>query len=185
MNTAPRFRTGPRAQRGVTMIVVLILMTVMLLGGIALSRMTEVSTLASGNSAFREASLQASEIGINTAYAAVKTLADENLDTGNWYFATTLAQDANGQPTVTWGTAPEITVGAYSVRYVVDRVCTGALPVTDPLRQCLVKQEPQISSSTDRERPDPPTARQFRLTVRVAGPKNTETLVQALVTKGT
>jgi type IV pilus assembly protein PilX len=60
----------------------------------------------------------------------------------------------------------------------------GALPVSDPLRQCLVKQVPQIESATDREKPDPPTARQFRITVRVTGPKDTLTWVQSLVTKG-
>lgn len=166
------------------MIVVLVLLTVMLLGGLALARMNEVGTLASGNAAFREASLQASEVGVNTAYAAVRALADENTDAGTWYFATTQAQDANGVPTVSFDTAPEVVVGAYSVRYIVDRVCTGALPVTEPLRQCLVKQIPQIESSTDREKADPPTARQFRVTVRVTGPKDTRAWVQSLVTKG-
>lgn len=173
-----------QAQRGMTMVVVLVLLAVMLLGGIALARMTEIGTLASGNTAFREASLQASEIGINTAYAAVRALADENTDSGSWYFATSRAVDSNGVPLVSWDTAPEVVVGAYSVRYVVDRVCTGALPVTDPLKQCLVKQVPQIESRTDRERLDPPTARQFRVTVRVTGPKDTQVWVQSLVTKG-
>ena len=60
-----------RADRGMTMLVVLVLMTVTLLGGLALARMTEIGTLASGNAAFREASLQASEVGANTAFAAV------------------------------------------------------------------------------------------------------------------
>jgi Tfp pilus assembly protein PilX len=173
-----------RAQHGVTMIVVLVLLTVMLLGGLALARMTEVSTLASGNAAFREASLQASEVGVNTAYAAVVALTNENTNAGNWYFASTQAQDANGLPVVDFDAAAEVVIGAYSVRYVVDRVCTGALPVTDPLRQCLVKQVAQIESSTDREKPDPPTARQYRITVRVTGPKETRAWVQALVTKG-
>ncbi len=173
-----------QAQRGVTMIVVLVLLTVMLLGGMALARMTEVGTLASGNAAFREASLQVSEVGVNTAYAAIVALANENSNTGSWYFATTQAQDGNGVPTVDFDAAPEVVLGAYSVRYVVDRVCTGALPVIDPLRQCLVKQVAQIESSTDRERPDPPTARQFRITVRVTGPKDTRAWVQSLVTKG-
>lgn len=166
------------------MIVVLVLMTVMLLGGIALARMTEVSTLASGNAAYREASLQASEVGVNTAYAAVVALANENVNAGSWYFASAQAQDANGVPAVDFDAAPEVLLGAYSVRYVVDRVCTGALPVTDPLRQCLVKQVAQLESSTDREKPDPPTARQYRITVRVNGPKGTQAWVQALVTKG-
>lgn len=174
----------PRAQRGVTMLVVLVLLTVMLLGGMGLARMTEVGTLASGNAAFREASLQASEVGVNTAYAAIQGLTDENTNAGNWYYASTLAQDANGLPTVSFDDAPEVVVGAYRARYIVDRVCTGAMPVTNPLRQCLVKQVPQIESSTDREKPDPPTARQYRITVRVTGPKDTQAWVQALITRG-
>ena len=173
-----------RAQRGVTMIIVLVLMTVMLLGGMALARMTEVGTLASGNAAFREASLQASEVGVNTAYAALVALANENDNVGSWYYATAQAQDASGVPVVDFDAAPEVLLGAYSVRYVVDRICTGALPVVDPLRQCLVKQVAQLESSTDREKPDPPTARQYRITVRVNGPKGTQAWVQALVTKG-
>ena len=177
-------RRAARGQRGITMIVVLVLLTVMLLGGLGLARMTEVGTLASGNAAFREASLQASEVGVNTAYAAIRGLTNENANAGNWYYASTLAQDANGVPTVSFDDAPEVVVGAYSARYIVDRVCTGGLPVTDPLRQCLVKQVPQIESSTDREKPDPPTARQYRITVRVTGPKDTRAWVQALITRG-
>lgn len=173
-----------RDQRGMTMVIVLVLLTVMLLGGVALARMTEVGTLASGNAAFREASLQVSEVGINTAFVAVQALTDENTNNGNWYYAQTQAQDANGVPTVSFDTAPEVVVGAYSMRYVVDRVCSGALPVTDPLRQCLVKQVPQLESATDREKPDPPTARQFRITVRVTGPKDTRAWVQVLAHKG-
>ena len=131
-----------------------------------------------------DAAMQASEVGVNTAYQAVRDLTNENSNAGSWYFATAQALDANGVPTVSFDAATEVVVGAYSVRYVVDRVCTGALPVTEPLRQCLVKQIPQIESSTDREKPDPPTARQFRITVRVTGPKDTRAWVQALMTKG-
>lgn len=166
------------------MIVVLVLLTVMLLGGLALARMTEVSTLASGNAAFREASLQASEVGVNTAYAAVIALASENTNDGSWYFASSQAQDANGVPVVDFDAAAQVVLGAYNIRYVVDRICTGAMPVTDPLRQCLVKQEADLESSTDREKPDPRTARQYRITVRVTGPKDTRAWVQALVNKG-
>ncbi len=175
-------RAGPR--RGVTILVVLILMSVMVLGGMALARMTEIGTLATGNSANREASLQASEVGINTAYVAVQALADENADTASWYWATTRAVDGNGMPAIDWSAAPEVVIGSYSVRYVVDRICSVA-PVTDTLRQCLVRQVPQIESSrVGNEAIDPPNARQFRITVRVLGPKDIETYVQTLVTRG-
>lgn len=172
-----------QSSRGVTMLVVLLLMSVMLLGGLALARMTEIGVMATGNSSYREASLQASEVGVNTAYARVRTLTNEETNAGNWYWATMQAQTA-GLPTVTWASAPEVVVGSYSVRYVVERMCDTA-PVTATLRQCLVKQVPQTASSrVGVEELDPPNSRQFRITVRVTGPKDTETWVQSLVTKG-
>ena len=177
---APRFG----GQRGVTMLVVLVLLSVMLLGGLALARMTEVGALASGNSAYREASLQASEVGLNTAYEAVKALSNEETQAGAWYWPTMQGADTAGIPNVSWTSAPQIAVGSYSVRYVVERMCNTA-PVSNTLRQCLVKQEPQLeSASYGKEAPDPPNARQFRITVRVFGPKDTQTWVQSLVTKG-
>jgi type IV pilus assembly protein PilX len=179
----PSSRHG--AQRGVTMIMVLLLLSVMLLGGLALARITEVGTLASGNGAYREASLQASEVGVNTAYAAVKALTNEEANSGTWYWASMQAADAAGIPTVTWASAPEVTVGSYSVRYVVERMCSQSA-VTDTMRQCLVKQVPQSPESSvyGKEALDPPNSRQFRITVRVTGPKDTEAWVQSLVTKG-
>ena len=72
---------------------------------------------------------------------------------------------------------PEVLVGAadktqYSVRYFAERMCEGALPVGDPLRQCLVKQIPQTSSAdATKEKLDPPNSKQFRLTIRVTGPR--------------
>ncbi|MBK9137087.1 MAG: hypothetical protein IPM15_22695 [Betaproteobacteria bacterium] len=173
-----------RPQRGVTVLVVLMLMSVMVLGGMSLARMTEIGTLATGNNAAREVSLQASEVGINTAYAAVRALASEEADSGNWYWASTQAADANGMPSVAWASAPELTVGSYSVRYIAERLCNTA-PLTDTLRECLVRQVPQVSSSrVGHDEVDPPNTRQFRITVRVTGPKDTETWVQTLVSKG-
>ncbi len=173
------------AQRGVTILVVLVLLTVMLLGGLALARMTEVGTLAAGNSAFRDAALQASEIGLNEVYAQVRAIGDENVAVGTWYRPSTMATDANGLPVVDWDTLPEVVVGQYSLRYVADRICQGALPVADPLKQCLVRQIPQLESAdATKEELDPPNAKQFRVTIRVTGPKNTQTWVQSMVTKG-
>lgn len=174
-----------RSQRGVTILVVLVLLAVMLLGGLAMARMTETRTLASGNTAFREASLQASEVGLNEAYAALQAagFSEEN-NTGNWYWATTQATDAAGIPTINWSQAPELTVGSYRVRYVVDRLCA-VNPVVDTLKECLVRQVPQTESSkAGQESVDPPNARQFRVTVRVFGPKDTQTWTQSLVTRG-
>lgn len=174
-----------RTERGVTMLVVLVLLSVMLLGGMALAKLTEAGTLASGNTAFREASLQASEVGLNEVYRRVREdIANEDVDLAGWYWATAQATDAEGLPAVNFDAAPTIVVGSYTASYVAERLCEGAMPVTDALRQCLVKQIPQIESATTAEKPDPPTSKQFRVTIRVTGPKDTRTWVQSLITKG-
>jgi len=167
------------------MLIVLVLLSVMLLGGLALARLTEVGTIAGGNSAYHQAALAASEVGVNTAYAAVKALTDENTSTGGWYSSTALAKDTNGLPNVDWSAAPSISVGALTVNYVAERACT-VTPVTDPLRQCLVRQDWKSGSrDASRETLDPPNARQYRITVRVTDAKGTQIFVQSLVTKGT
>lgn len=173
------------AQRGVTMLVVLVLLSVMLLGGMALARLTEIGTLASGNAAYHDAAMQASEIGLNSAFQAVKTLSSEDTAVTGWYWPTAQAKDGNGLPSgVDWSAAPQISVGPMTVSYVAERACT-VTPVTNALRQCLVKQVPQMGSrSVGPEALDPPNSRQFRITVRVTGPKGTQTWVQSLVTRG-
>jgi type IV pilus assembly protein PilX len=178
-------KTGlSRIPRGMTMLLVLLLLSVMLIGGMALARITEIGSLAAGNSSYREASLQASEVGLNTAYAAVRAIVDEETSTAGWYWSTIQGADAAGIPNVNWNAAPEVMAGIYSVRYVVERMCN-TTPVTSTLRQCLVRQAPQIDSSKFGQEPlDPPNSRQFRITVRVTGPKDTQTWVQSLVTKG-
>ena len=168
------------------MLVVMVLLTVMLLGALALARMTDVSTLAAGNATFRDTALQASDVGLNTAFAQVRAIptATENDNVAGWYWSQTQPQDANGLPVVDWAAAPEIMIGAYSVRYVAERVCTLAA-VTDPLRECLVKQVKVLGSGVDSDdKLDPPNSKQFRVTVRVVGPKETTTFTQALLTKG-
>jgi len=167
------------------MLVVLVLLSVMLLGGLALTRLTEIGTLASGNAAYHEAALQASEVGLNTAYLAVRALTDEETSIAGWYSAAEVAKDTLGLPTgVTWSSAPQITVGQMTVSYVAERACTTA-HITDPLRECLVKQIwQQQSKAVGAPQIPPPNSKQFRITVRVTGPKGTETWVQSLITKG-
>lgn len=177
---------GSRRQAGVTMLVVLVLLSVMLLGGMALAKLTEVGTLASGNTAYREASIQASEVGLNTVFQRIREdIANEENNIDGWYWATAQATDAKGMPEVDFEEAPTVTVGAYTVAYVAERMCD-TTPVTNALRQCLVKQEPDPNASraAGAEALDPPNSRQFRVTIRVTGPKDTRTWVQSLITKG-
>lgn len=174
-----------RGQRGSTILLVLVLLSVMLVGALAMARITEVSALAGGNAVTNDAAMQASEVGVNTAFNAVRTLGDEDVATGNWYWPTAQAADAAGIPTLAWDSAPEVVVGNFRVAYTVERLCNVS-PVTDTLRQCLLRQVLQTESTREgAELPDPPSSRQFRITVRVIGPKDTQVWTQALVTRGT
>lgn len=179
-------RSPLQAIRGATILVVIVLLAVMLLGALALARMTEASTLAAGNTTYRETSLQASEVGLNAAFNALQALpaASENTDTGGWYFAQAQVQDASGLPQVSFDANPPIDVNGYEVSYVVERVCAVAT-VSEPLRECLVKaiKVPGSALPGD-DKLDPPNARQYRATVRVLGPKQTTIFVQSLLTKG-
>ena len=176
------YSRGP--QRGVTALMVLIMMTVMLLGSLALARMTETATLTTGNVAGKEASIHAAEVGWNTAFAAVKALGNEDTNAAGWYWASMQARDANGIPTITWTSAPEVTVGRYSVRYVVERMCNVA-PITASTRQCLVKLVDVLEDrGSDEMDYVPHSSRQFRITVRTTDAKGTQTWVQSMATKG-
>lgn len=184
-----------RREQGVSLIVVLVLLLVMLLGGLSMARMSEVGTLVAGNIAFKERALQASEVGINTAFAQVSAMVNTDADAGNWYAAQLRATDADGVPlNVDWANAPEVRVGTnneFSVRYFVDRQCS-TTAITEPQRQCLLRQAdaPQSAGTCKQEdcSYDPPAGRQFRITTRVTflgrdGRDDVTTFVQALVTK--
>ncbi|HEY9023750.1 MAG TPA: hypothetical protein VIP05_05580 [Burkholderiaceae bacterium] len=152
-----------------TLLVVLVLLTIMILGGLSLARLSAGGVFIAGNAASRQGSLQASEVGVNTAFDAVLALADDSVAVTGWYFPTAQTVGTDGVPQgIDWSAAPSVTVAPYDVRYVVERLCSVAA-VTDVNRECLVP----VAS---------PLARQFRITVRVTmASTGTTTFVQALM----
>ncbi len=184
-------KANPQCQRGVTMVVVLVLLTVMLLGALAMARHLDSATVAAGNTAMRDSAIQASEVGLNQAFRAVQDLADfaaENTAAGNWYWPTPQAADGAGLPQINWDNARAITtpIENHNVRYVVERLCNVAA-VTDPMRECLVRLPTTTATNSAKDQEDQLesiSSRQFRITVRVVGPRNTTVFIQSLVTRG-
>ncbi len=181
MNQVPR----KTQQRGSALIIVLILSGVMALGALALVRVTEASTLVAGNIGYRMNARMASELGVNAAFTAVTGLVDDEVVQPGWYYPTRQAEDEFGVPTtVDWIAAPSIVAGAYTVRYVVERLCEGTLPIAVLENQCLLEQmQLPGSNKAGVQQLTAPAARQFRVTVQVSGPRNTLELIQALVTR--
>lgn len=186
-----KHRLHAYAQRGATLLVVLVLLVVMLLGGLSMSRMSSVSNMVAGNVYYKDRALQASEIGVNMAYGTVAapTFPDHN-DQGTWYFSTPRATDADGLPIgvdLSQGQTINPPIGGYDVRYVVERMCS-VTNVVDPLQQCMVRIDDQgpkcVGKPETCPKVDPAGGKTFRITVQVTGPQGTRTVVQSLVTAG-
>jgi type IV pilus assembly protein PilX len=179
-----------KLQRGASLLVVLVLLTVLAMAALTLARSTSSSSLVAGNMSYKTAAMQVSEAGMSEGFAQLQALAVADLDAtkGAWYFPTVLATDASGLPKeaggFTWSAAPSVAVsGGYSAKYVVERLCTVA-PVTDMATQCFVKRLPAAGSAkAGTEAMDAPAVVEYRITVFVQGPKGTQTLVQGMATR--
>ena len=173
-------------QSGVSLIVVLVLLAVMLLGVTSIARLGEAYALVAGNVASKDSALQASEVGVSDAYAAIQALSTPDTADPAWYIPTytKAGDDANGLPkAVNWTSSAlnKKTVGGYTVRYVVERFCT-VVPVTDINNQCMVKLAyAGDSAKAGVELIQSPPGIQYRITVHVTGPKDLSSFVQALV----
>jgi Tfp pilus assembly protein PilX len=170
-----------QSQRGASLIVVLVLLSVLLLGVVSLARMSDASTLMAGNIASKGKAMAASEVGLAEAAAALSALTTPDVADATWYSPTKLVDDTVGLPTgINWSTIKSSTVGGYTVRYFVERMCSVS-PVTALNTQCSVKKAyVEGSSKAGGEALESTPAIEYRATVSVAGPKDTATFVQVL-----
>lgn len=182
-------------QRGAALFIALIALVSMTLAGIALVRSVDTSNLIAGNLAFRQAALHASDTGVETAFDALGTIVTTSLD-ANWptgcadgacnYYPTIQATDAKGVPTViSWEDVPASAVDAsYNVKYVIDRLCNGPVPVTDIAGNCYA--DALVSGGTKKSGGIVFSGSQavyYRVTVRVEGPRNTVSMVQVILSR--
>lgn len=179
--------TRKSSQGGASLIVVLVLLSVMVLAIASMARLGETNFMLAGNIAVKDAALGASEVGVSDAYIALSALSATDSAVSSWYRATYDAtNDSSGVPgtnVVTWtdsGLNKKL-VGNYTVRYLVERMCS-TTPVTDPANQCMIKKAyAGNSSKAGAEALESTPGIQYRITVNVVGPKNSSTFVQALV----
>jgi type IV pilus assembly protein PilX len=179
-------------ERGVALVIALVALVAMALSAMALIRSVDTGNVVAGNLAFRQSTLQTTDTGIETAFAQLLTIVSTSSD-ANWpsgcasgacnYYATRQTVDSRGIPSViNWTNVPSTTVNTnYSVQYVIDRLCDGPLPVTDITLNCYATTplgggSKKIGSTVFS------TSQQiyYRATVRVSGPRNTVSVVQAI-----
>ena len=180
-----------------SLLLALIALIAMTLTGVALIRAVDTSNLIAGNFAFHNAALHASDVGVERAFSTLNALSAGSLEsaypsgcsTGCIYYPTKQTVDAQGVPTnVNWDNVSGYvlpTDSAYTVKYVIDRLCSGTLPITDIQKDCYAGS---TSGSTDvvnskiagAKKFSVATGVYFRVTIRVDGPRNTVNYVQSI-----
>ncbi len=210
-------RIGCNPQRGASLFVALVTLVIITLAGIALVRSVDTSMLVAGNLTFKEASLSATDVGLeqanlflrNTIMTAGTGVYNSNYPSGCAnavsatslgtcrYFARTQPESVDGSLYIDWSSTniPVTTVnGSYQIQYVIDRLCTAdtSIGVT------LLGPPAQMNNAAYRchttfldpggskkggavPPPDSKVAVQFRITVRVVGPRNATSIVQSIV----
>ncbi len=196
--SSARHTLPARRESGIVLILVLIGIVAMALAGIALVRATQTTNMIAGNFAFKQAALAATDTAVELAFTQLDTLIVSSADlaypsgctTGSCvYYPLRQATDPNGIPTAVgdWSAVPGNTVNSsYTAQYVIDRLCSGALPVTDSAANCYAGQNPGEGGSKKVEYGGIEVNKRqvfYRISVRVSGPRNTTSFVQAIVAK--
>lgn len=202
---------GAARQRGAVLFFTLIALVVMTLAAIALVRSVDTASLISGNLAFKQSATSSGDNGIEAAMAVLDQPANpvnSNLNVSapaSGYYnslnraidLTTLAWDntnsvlVDGDPLVAGAQAND--PAGNSVRYIIQRVClhpsaaaanlaSGAtIPVSTT--NCSLTDATDTSSKQVKEDAPPSGAGSpiYRITARVAGPRNTVSYTQGFV----
>jgi type IV pilus assembly protein PilX len=198
-----------RNQSGVVLFVALVSMVVMSLAAVALIRSVDTNNIIAGNLSYKQTATISSSFGIENVAdtLGIKSLAYANSnDAANGYYATcktfdaattcdgrNLTADASWVPGVKSRLADGIVTGitggvdAYgnTIQYIVERMCNAA-STPDSINCLLVVSNLDISGHGGINEPlvPPETPLEiplYRVTVRIAGPKNTISYIQAFI----
>jgi Tfp pilus assembly protein PilX len=192
--------SAPSRQRGVMLIIALIVLVAMTMAGIAMMRSVDTATVVAGNIAYKQSTVAGADQGLQWAYwwlgsnASGTTLHGTN--TGVGYISSVPGQEPDWMNSANWANAYALNSGAEDafgnkVYYLIHRMC----PVPDcaPNATCLgnVNTCGSTPDSTtisgdgiDRSKPNPFTKApmiHYRITARAVGPRNSVTIVQTMV----
>jgi type IV pilus assembly protein PilX len=193
-------RARAHHQRGVVLVIALIVLVAMSLGGIAILRSVDTATLIAGNIAFKQRTIAGADFGVESA---IKWISDNvnNLNNDNTsaaYFASLSREPTNRfrwEDPASWNAAKEVGSDAAGnkVHYVIHRMCTKTglsfnhkdqLCATDAsAREGGAAAAPTegASSVAGASAYDMPPRVYVRITVRSAGPRNAVSYIQSMV----
>jgi len=200
---------GAALQRGTVLIFTLVALVAMTMATLLLVRAVDTNTLISGNLAFRKAATTSADAGVEAAVAALLTIENANkdknvymnaahpfnvTDASTGYYSSNVDPALNLTDAATWGdhTSSDAVVdgSGNTYRYIVQRMCRTKNQVLSKTN-CLLGGSAANTSSMDAPLPSnicvgpgcPKAGQtaQYLVTVRVTGPKNTVSYVQAIV----
>ena len=192
-----------RAQQGVVLFIALIVLVAMTLAGIALMRSVDTNVLIAGNLAFRQANTMYADTGVEAARAwltANTASLNNNQPAGALHYWANYQQGLNFLGTAVapadnydWSQAATVAAPdpAYSIAYVIHRLCGGTGAPSDASAKCMQASAGGGAGSSGlgtkgvvtygvQALPGVSTI-YYRVTVRVSGPRNTLSYVQAIL----
>ncbi len=183
-----------RRQRGMVLMVVLVVLMLTFLAGTGVMRAVDTSNVMSGNYSFQQAAVQASDRAITDALTVVANQVAGgagNTAVNNRYLAIRdMTVDSRGIPTsINWANVSCVDekgvlisdcaadTGNYRVQYVVERMCSSNpifADIADIRAKCEYEaSDTAISASSIGVR--------YRVLIRVRGPRGTESWFEAMV----
>lgn len=189
-------RAGRAAQRGIVLLVALVVLVAITVAGIGMIRSVDTATLVAGNLAFQQAATHAADKGIEAAMVMLRDKQtagklDEH-DNTNGYFASMRDTDspAAGQGWQEFWNA-SLAAAAFDlgedqfknrVFYVVHRLCANPQPPGSG-GMCVASPNVTTSGGNSMEvnelKIEAASQIYYRITVRVSGPRRTESYVQS------
>lgn len=196
-------RPGLKHQRGVVMIIALIVLVAMTLGGIALVRSVYTSNMIAGNLAFRESAISSGDAGVEAAaawllkpvscpdlgadcpaagYSAVR---GEPADGQSWddYWIVLEAAGKTTSVPLASGASGSGDAAGNSVSYIIQRLCNSLGSAQNA--NCMAAPAGSTAGGGDsKSNIDPlktPSRVFYRVTSRISGPRNTVTYTQAIL----
>jgi type IV pilus assembly protein PilX len=195
---------APRRQRGVVLMVALIVLVALTLAGLSMVRSSDTGVVIAGNLSFRQAAAHAMDAGVEAAIAALPAdiplsgtaiagkyhpfiMADADGD-GLPDLPAGQSWRGQGNPTDAYSIAAPGGMTGYTVRYVVERMCfTGPAITNDLDAQDRCNLEPKVAGFQSAKLGSADIGQfqklHYRVTVKVEGPRNTETFAQAVLSR--
>lgn len=205
MNNQTRRRSLPanrHSQRGVVLIIALIVLVSMTLAAIGMSRSIDTANLVAGNLGFKQSSLNAADQGLRAGFewlvAKAGSPALNNTDLTQGYSSAASLQDPDWYDSGTWAGAAFLNnkdpdAAGNVISYVIERLCSErdtpyneVSIATGQPNQC-VQSESRDSSATGQSKGIPARVYQappliyYRVTARAQGPRSTESYVQTII----